>query len=52
MPDNELKWNDETGHHDFGEIDWDEFNDVLAGNGLVMRKDWPCETKLTMMELG
>ena len=33
MPDNELKWNDETGHHDFGEIDWDEFNDVLAGNG-------------------
>ena len=33
MPDNELKWNNETGHHDFGEIDWDEFNDVLAGNG-------------------
>lgn len=33
MPDNELKWNDETGHYDFGEIDWDEFNDVLAGNG-------------------
>lgn len=33
MPDNELKWNDETGHHDFGEIDWNEFNDVLAGNG-------------------
>lgn len=33
MPDNELKWNDETGHHDFGEIDWDEFNDVLAGKG-------------------
>ena len=33
MPDNELKWNDETGHHDFGEIDWDEFYNVLAGNG-------------------
>ena len=33
MPDNELKLNDETGHHDFGEIDWDEFKDVLAGNG-------------------
>ena len=33
MPDNELKWNDETGHHDFGEIDWDEFYNVLKGNG-------------------
>ena len=33
MPDNDLKWNDETGHHDFGEIDWDEFYNVLAGNG-------------------
>ncbi len=33
MPDEELKWNDETGHHDFGEIDWDEFYNVLAGNG-------------------
>ncbi|HIK67840.1 MAG TPA: 1,2-phenylacetyl-CoA epoxidase subunit A [Flavobacteriales bacterium] len=33
MPDKELKWNDETGHHDFGEIDWDEFYNVLAGNG-------------------
>jgi len=33
MPDNELKWNDETGHYDFGEIDWDEFYNVLAGNG-------------------
>lgn len=33
MPDNELKWNDETGHHDFGEIDWDEFYNVLKGDG-------------------
>ena len=33
MPDNELKWNDETGHHDFGEIDWDEFYSVLKGDG-------------------
>jgi ring-1,2-phenylacetyl-CoA epoxidase subunit PaaA len=38
MPDNDLKWNDETGHHDFGEIDWDEFYNVLAGNG-------PCNTE-------
>lgn len=33
MPDKELKWNEDTGHHDFGEIDWDEFYNVLAGNG-------------------
>lgn len=33
MPDQDLKWNEETGHHDFGEINWDEFYNVLAGNG-------------------
>ena len=33
VPDPHLKWNAQTGHYDFGEIDWDEFNAVLAGNG-------------------
>ncbi|MGO9359050.1 MAG: 1,2-phenylacetyl-CoA epoxidase subunit PaaA [Xanthobacteraceae bacterium] len=33
MPDPELKWNDATGHWDFGTIDWEEFRQVLAGNG-------------------
>lgn len=33
VPDPELRWNEETGHYDFGEIDWTEFNQVLAGNG-------------------
>lgn len=33
MPDAKLKWNEETGHYDFGEIDWDEFQAVLAGAG-------------------
>jgi ring-1,2-phenylacetyl-CoA epoxidase subunit PaaA len=33
VPDPDLKWNDETGHYDFGEIDWSEFLQVLAGNG-------------------
>ncbi|WP_328186766.1 1,2-phenylacetyl-CoA epoxidase subunit PaaA [Marinobacter sp. OP 3.4] len=32
-PDPELKWNEERGHYDFGEIDWQEFYDVLKGNG-------------------
>jgi ring-1,2-phenylacetyl-CoA epoxidase subunit PaaA len=33
IPDSALKWNGEGGHYDFGEIDWDEFNNVIAGNG-------------------
>jgi len=33
IPDKDLKWNETTGHYDFGEIDWEEFKNVLAGNG-------------------
>jgi len=33
IPDEKLKSNDKTGHYDFGEIDWEEFRNVLAGNG-------------------
>ena len=33
IPDEKLKWNEETNHYDFGEIDWVEFKNVLAGNG-------------------
>lgn len=33
VPDPDLKWNEETGHYDFGEINWDEFYSVLKGNG-------------------
>ena len=25
LPDPELRWNEERGHHDFGQPDWDEF---------------------------
>jgi len=32
-PDPEIKWNDERGHYDFGEIDWEEFQRVVHGNG-------------------
>jgi len=28
-----LKWNEKRGHYDFGEIDWDEFWQVVKGNG-------------------
>lgn len=33
VPDPDLKWNEERGHYDFGEIDWEEFYQVVKGNG-------------------
>lgn len=37
IPDPDLKWNEERGHYDFTDPDWDEFFDVIKGNG-------PCNT--------
>ncbi len=33
IPDDELEWNEERGHYDFGPIDWKEFERVLNGFG-------------------
>ena len=33
LPDPDLNWNAERGHYDFGELDWGEFREVLAGRG-------------------
>ncbi|GAC1419707.1 MAG: 1,2-phenylacetyl-CoA epoxidase subunit A [Flavisolibacter sp.] len=33
VPDPELKWNEQRKHYDFGKINWEEFNNVLKGNG-------------------
>ena len=33
IPDENLKWNAERDHYDFTEPDWDEFFEVLRGNG-------------------
>lgn len=38
LPDPDLVWNESRGRHDFGEIDWSEFDAVLKGNG-------PCNTQ-------
>lgn len=38
IPDENLKWNEEKGGHDFSEPDWSEFFAVIAGNG-------PCNTE-------
>ncbi|MBE9399368.1 1,2-phenylacetyl-CoA epoxidase subunit A [Pontibacterium sp. N1Y112] len=37
-PDKEIKWNEERGHYDHGEIDWDEFYSVINGNGHCNRQ--------------
>ena len=38
LPDPELKWNEERGHYDFGEIDWEEFKRSMSGGGPCSRQ--------------
>jgi ring-1,2-phenylacetyl-CoA epoxidase subunit PaaA len=38
VPDAEMKFNEQTGHYEFSALPWDEFQEVLKGNG-------PCNKK-------
>jgi len=38
VPDPELRWNEALGRHEFGAIDWNEFERVLKGNGPCNRE--------------
>ena len=38
LPDPMLKWNEERKHFDFGPINWEEFWNVVKGNGLCNHK--------------
>jgi ring-1,2-phenylacetyl-CoA epoxidase subunit PaaA len=38
LPDADLRWNEQRGHYDFGELDWAEFKRVISGDG-------PCNTE-------
>jgi ring-1,2-phenylacetyl-CoA epoxidase subunit PaaA len=38
LPEPDLKFNDATGHWDYGVIDWSEFKRVLAGDGPCNRQ--------------
>ncbi|MBS1742283.1 MAG: 1,2-phenylacetyl-CoA epoxidase subunit A [Bacteroidetes bacterium] len=38
LPDPNLKWNAARNHYDFGEINWEEFWNVVKGNGPCNRK--------------
>jgi ring-1,2-phenylacetyl-CoA epoxidase subunit PaaA len=33
LPDADLHWNEQRQHYDFGAINWDEFWNVVQGNG-------------------
>lgn len=37
-PDKNLKWNEERGHYDNSDLDWDEFYNVINGNGHCNRQ--------------
>ncbi len=38
LPDPEIRWNEERGHYDFGEVDFTELIEVIAGNGPCNRE--------------
>ncbi len=38
VPDEHLRCNDETGHYEHSDIDWEEFFQVIAGNGPCNRQ--------------
>jgi ring-1,2-phenylacetyl-CoA epoxidase subunit PaaA len=38
LPDPDLQWNESTGQYDFGEINWEEFYEVIKGNGPCNRE--------------
>lgn len=45
VPDPDLKWNEERGHYDFGKIDWEEFYQVIKGNGKCNRQRMEARNK-------
>jgi ring-1,2-phenylacetyl-CoA epoxidase subunit PaaA len=45
VPDDELRFNEETGHYEHSDIDWQEFFDVIAGNGPCNRERMGKRTK-------
>ena len=45
VPDPELRWNEERGHYDFGEPDWDELSRVISGDG-------PCNRERIAVRVG
>jgi ring-1,2-phenylacetyl-CoA epoxidase subunit PaaA len=40
VPDPQLRWNEDEQRHEFGAIDWNEFERVLKGNGPCNASAW------------
>ncbi len=38
VPDEKLKWNEEKKGYDFSDVNWDEFYNVISGNGLCNKE--------------
>jgi len=38
VPDDDLEYDEKSGHYHFGEIDWQEFIEVIKGNGLCNKQ--------------
>jgi ring-1,2-phenylacetyl-CoA epoxidase subunit PaaA len=45
LPDPNLKWNEETKQYDFGNINWEEFKQVIQGNGPCNKERIDTRTK-------
>ena len=45
MPDNDLAFDKDSGHYRFGEIDWQEFFDVINGKGKCNRQRMEARNK-------
>ena len=52
VPDEKLKWNEKTNHYDFGDINWEEFWNVVNGKGLCNKERIEHHKKLMMKENG
>lgn len=38
VPDKDLKWDEETRHYSYGEINWEEFYNVINGRGICNKE--------------
>ncbi|WP_367279796.1 1,2-phenylacetyl-CoA epoxidase subunit PaaA [Hyphomonas sp.] len=45
IPDGDLEWDESRGSYNFGEIDWDEFFQVISGNGPCNKERMAARTK-------
>jgi len=45
VPDPDLKWNEDKGGYDFGEVDWSEFYAVVKGEGPVAKERMAARVK-------